>query len=175
VKIKSFILPAVFIFLCVGIGALYAVEKGGLRVEISKRTTSNQDKNTDFGEKRIDRNMSLKIDVTNTSMHDMPATSVDYVVLIRKPYYSYSDGTSNIWRYQGTVPLKQLLASEGTSILLGDFHIGGWQYGNSSQGMDKLEAWKVVITRDNQKLEFVSSSSFDSVDKHAKDAPKSKE
>jgi hypothetical protein len=171
-KIKNAFPVVLMLFLCAGISDLYAVEKGGLRVEIAKRTTGNKDEETASSLKHVNRTMSLKLDVTNISMKDMPEATIEYVVLIRK--YWYSDSGSNLWRYQGTASLKALRTNEQTSILLGDFHIGGWKRGTlaSDKNMDRLEAWKVVIVRNGEKLEFVSSPGFDSTNDQAKDAPK---
>ncbi len=144
--------------------SLNAAEKGGLLVDISKSVVSRHDGPRDGDMMELNRTMSLKLDVKNTSSKDMPATTVDYIALIQR----WGSETGSVERYSGTKPLEKLNFAHDTKLLLGDFHIGGHMHGSSDRHADRLVAWKVIITRDGEKLEFVSGSTFESLNKRAR-------
>jgi hypothetical protein len=116
------------------------------------------------GSMEVDRTLSLKVDITNASMRDMPETKAEYIVLIQR----WGSEIGSIERYEGSAKVDPLLVSRNESVLLGEFHIGGHMHGTSEMHVDHLLAWKVVIERDGKKLDFVSTASFDSMNKRAK-------
>lgn len=150
------------------IAAVDAAEKGGLLVEISKKTTARNDKVTvnGVGNMEIDKDQTLKVDIKNNSSKDLPETPIDSIVLVNR----YFTETANVERYTGTAKIPPLKPGQTTSVDLGSFHIGGHMHGSSDMHVDKVVAWKVSLTRDGQKLDFSSSSSFDNLDKKAKPA-----
>ena len=148
---------------------LQAEEKSGLLVEISKKTVSSRDKVTvqGVGNMSIDKDMVLKLDVTNSSMKELPALAVDSVALIQR--WGFSE-TERIERYTGHTMLEPLHPSGKTSVQVGQYHIGGHMHGSSDRHVDHVLGWKVVITRDNEKIEFTSSPTFEAMDRRAKPA-----
>jgi archaellum component FlaG (FlaF/FlaG flagellin family) len=143
-----------------------AAEKGGLLIEISKKTTARNDKVTvnGVGNMEIDKDQTLKIDIKNNSSKDLPETPVDTIVLINR----YFTETANVERYTGTAKIPPLKPGQTTSIDAGSFHIGGHMHGSSDMHVDKVVAWKVSLTRDGQKLEFSSGSNFENLERRAK-------
>ena len=154
------------ILACLSSSPARADEKGGLRVDVQKKVLNRNDKNTvnGVGTVEVDRTLTLKVDITNAAMRDMPETKADYIVLIQR----WGSETGNIERYEGSAKVDALLMSRAESVLLGEFHIGGHLHGTSEMHVDHLVAWKVVIERDGKKLEFSSTASFDSMNKKAK-------
>ena len=148
---------------------LHAAEKNGLRVDISKRTIARSDKTSvrGLGSTSVDRNCVLKLDVTNNASKDFPESPVHYVILVQRWGLSESH---NIERYEDDGVISSLRPAQTTSVKGGEFHLGGHLHGTSEMHVDKVAAWKVVITRNGEKVEFTSGSSFDSMDKSAKPA-----
>jgi len=156
------------LFLMGAVSSLRAAEKGGLLVEICKSMLVRNDGQvpSGFRIRSVDRTMTLKMGVKNTSNKDMSATTVEYVALVQRWGFTES---GNVERYQGTKPLDALPVAHDTRILLGEFHIGGHLHGPSERHVDHLAAWKVTITRDGQKLEFTSGANFESLNLRAQD------
>lgn len=148
----------------------FAAEKGGLLVEISKKVVGRNDKVTvnGVGNMQIDHDMTLKMDVKNTSSKELPETPVESIVLIQR-YFSES---ATFERFTGTAKIPALHPAQVASVEVGSFHIGGHMHGSSDMHVDKVAAWKITLTRDGQTLEFTSGSSFDLLNKRAKDAAK---
>lgn len=146
---------------------LVAVEKGGLLVEISKKTVTRNDKVTvnGVGNMTVDRDQVLKLDIKNNSSKELPETPVESVVLVQR--WGFSE-TANIERFTGTAKIDPLHPGQTTSIQVGQFHIGGHMHGSSDMHVDHVLAWKVSLTRDGQKLEFTSGANFDTMDRRAK-------
>jgi hypothetical protein len=149
--------------------SLLAVEKNGLLVEIGKKVMNRNDKVTvnGVGNMQIDHDLTLKLDIKNTASKDLPETPVDAVVLIQRWGFSES---SNIERYAATAKIPPLHSAQTTSVDVCQCHIGGHMHGSSDMHVDKVIAWKVTLMRDNQKVEFTSSSNFDTLDKRARPA-----
>lgn len=145
-----------------------AAEKGGLLVDVSKRSVNKNDKVTPngVGNMTVDRDQTLKMDVKNTSSKDLPATPVESIVLVQR----WESETANIERYTGKAQLEALHPAQTSSVQVGEFHIGGHMHGSSEMHVDHVVAWKVTLMRDGQKLEFTSGSNFDSLDRRAKPA-----
>lgn len=143
-------------------------EKGGLLVDVSKKTVNKNDKVTPngVGNMTVDRDQTLKLDVKNTSNKELPATSVDSIVLVQRWEFE----TANIERYTGTAKLDALKPAQVGSVQVGEFHIGGHMHGTSEMHVDHVVGWKVTLVRDGQKLEFTSGSSFEAMDRRAKPA-----
>jgi hypothetical protein len=143
-----------------------AEEKEGLLVDVQKKVVNRNDKNTPggVGSMTVDRTLSLKVDMKNNAIRDMPETKADYTVLIQR----WAMETGRIERYEGTAKVDALAVGHTESVLLGEFHIGGHMHGSSEMHVDHMLAWKVVIERDGKKLEFMSNGSFDSMNKRAK-------
>ncbi|MEP6669172.1 MAG: hypothetical protein ABJF10_08470 [Chthoniobacter sp.] len=149
--------------------SLRAAEKGGLLVEISKKTVSNNDKITPngVGNMSIDHDLSLKVDVKNNSSKELPETPIDSIVLVQR--FGSSENPI-LERFTGTAKLEPLHPAQTGSVQVGQYHLGGHMHGTSDMHADKVLGWKVTIMRDGQKLEFTSSSSFESMDKRARPA-----
>lgn len=149
--------------------SVQAEEKGGLLVEISKKVVGRNDKVTvnGVGNMTIDHDVTLKLDVKNTSNKEFPQTPVDSVVLVQR--WGISESAS-VERYTGTAKIDALHPAQNTSVDVGSFHIGGHMHGSSDRHVDKVVGWKVTLTRDGQKLEFTSSSNFESMDRRARPA-----
>jgi hypothetical protein len=147
--------------------SLQAIEKGGLLVEIGKKIMNRNDKVTvnGVGNMQIDHDLTLKIDVKNTSSKELPETPVESIVLIQRWGMSES---ANFERYTGTAKIEPLHPAQATSVDVGQVHIGGHMHGSSDRHVDKVIAWKVTLTRDGQKVEFTSGSNFDMMDRQAK-------
>lgn len=144
-----------------------ATEQGGLLVEISKSVVQRNDgpPKKRLGTMSVDRTMSIKVDVKNSSMKDMAATNVEYVALVER--WSLRE-ENKIERFQGSKPLEAIPVAHNATVLLGEFHIGGHMHGTSERHVDHLIGWKVVIERDGQKLEFTSGSNFDLLNAEAR-------
>jgi len=108
--------------------------------------------------------MALKLEVKNHSMKELPESTVSYIVLIQR----WANERGEAQRYEGTASLKKILPSNGDSVMMGEFHIGGHMHGTSERHVDQMIAWKVIIDCAGEKMEFVSSSRFDSLNKTAK-------
>ena len=148
------------------ISSLLAVEKGGLLVEISKKTVNRNDKVTvnGVGNMEIDRDQTLKMDVKNNSSKDLPETPIESVVLVQR----WGGELSNLERFTGTAKIPPLHPGQTTSVDVGQFHIGGHMHGSSDRHVDKVFAWKISLMRDGQKVEFTSSSEFEAYDRRIK-------
>lgn len=165
--IRATAIVSVLMVLLAG-ASLHAAEKGGLLVDISKKTVSKNDKMTPngVGNMTVDRDQMLKMDVKNTSNKELPATPVESIILVQR----WESETANIERYTGKAQLEALKPAQVGSVQVGEFHIGGHMHGSSEMHVDHVVAWKVTLMRDGQKLEFTSSSNFDTLDRHAKPA-----
>ncbi len=164
------LLAVSFLSLSLFVTSALAVEKAGLLVEISKKVVNRNDKVTvnGVGNMEIDHDMTLKMDVKNTSSKDLPETPIESVVLIQR-YFSES---ATFERYTGTAKITPLHPAQVVSVDVGSFHIGGHMHGSSDMHVDKVAAWKITLTRDGQKVEFTSGSNFETLNKRAKDATK---
>jgi hypothetical protein len=161
--------PIVSVLMVLLAGAsLLAAEKGGLLVDVSKKTVGKNDKITPngVGNMTVDRDQTLKLDVKNTSNKELPATPVESIILVQR----WESETANIERYTGSAKLEALKPAQVGSVQVGEFHIGGHMHGSSEMHVDHVVAWKVTLVRDGQKLEFTSGSNFDTLDRHAKPA-----
>jgi hypothetical protein len=149
--------------------SLLAVEKAGLLVEIGKKVVGRNDKVTvnGVGNMEIDHDMTLKMDVKNTSSKELPESPVESIVLIQR--WGFSENAS-VERYTGTAKITALHPAQTGTVDVGSFHIGGHMHGSSDMHVDKVVAWKITLTRDGQKVEFTSGTSFDSYNRRAKDA-----
>jgi len=149
------------------ISSVLAVEKAGLLVEIGKKVVNRNDKVTvnGVGNMEIDHDMTLKMDVKNTSSKELPETPVESVVLIQR----YFSENATVERYAGTAKITALHPAQTGTVDVGSFHIGGHMHGSSDMHVDKVVAWKITLTRDGQKVEFTSGSNFDSYNRRAKD------
>ena len=162
----SFPLLTVFVALAF-LSPAKAAEQGGLLVNVSKKTIARNDGRDSFssGFKSVDRMLTLKLDVKNTSMKAFEPATVEYVVLIER----WAIGEKGaVERFEGTKPLEQLLPSNSASLLLGEYQIGGHMHGTSDMHVDHLVAWKVVVPRDGRKLEFTSGSNFDTLNRRVR-------
>ena len=148
----------------------HADERGGLLVDVQKKVVSRGDQTTPrgVGSSNVDRTLSLKLDIKNNAMREMPEAKIEYIVLIQR----WGSETGNIERFQGAAKAEALGISHSGSVLLGEFHIGGHLHGGSEHHVDHIAAWKVIIERDGKKLEFMSTSSFDSLNKRARPGAK---
>ncbi|EDY18734.1 hypothetical protein CfE428DRAFT_3771 [Chthoniobacter flavus Ellin428] len=160
-------LAVLLLSLSLSVSSVLAVEKAGLLVEIGKKVVNRNDKVTvnGVGNMEIDHDMTLKMDVKNTSSKELPETPVESIVLIQR-YFSES---ATVERYTGTAKIAALHAAQTGTVDVGSFHIGGHMHGSSDMHVDKVVAWKITLTRDGQKVEFTSGSSFDSYNRRAKD------
>ncbi len=143
-----------------------AEEKGGLLVDIQKKVLARGDRNTPngVGSTEIDRTLSLKMDVKNNTMKPMPEAKVSYTVLLQR----WGTETGNVERFTGEAKIEALGMTHSGTVIMGEFHIGGHMHGTSEMHVDRLLAWKVVIERDGKPVEFVSASSFESLNKRAR-------
>ena len=143
-----------------------ADEKGGLLVDVQKKVLNRNDQNTPkgVGSVNVDRTLSLKVDIKNNSMRDMPESNIAYAVLIQR----YASEAGSVERYEGNAKVDAMTIAHGQSVVLGEFPIHGHMHGGSEHHVDHIIAWKVVIERDGKKLEFMSTSSFDSMNQRAK-------
>ena len=169
---KTHSIPVLFAAIGLLISAmkpLHAAEKGGLLVDISKRTIAKGDKisRNGAGTTEVDRTCAIKLDVKNNSTKDVPESPVHFTILIQRWGFSESH---NLERYEDDGVLTPLRPSQSTSIRGGEFHIGGHLHGGSERHVDQVAAWKVVITRNGEKVEFTSGSTFEAMNKSAKPA-----
>jgi hypothetical protein len=143
-----------------------AEEKGGLLVDIQKKVLLRGDRNTvnGVGSTEVDRTLSLKMDVKNVTMRNMEEAKVTYTVLLQR----WGTESGSIERFAGQAKLEALGMTHSGSVVMGEFHIGGHMHGSSEMHVDRLLAWKVVIERDGKPVEFVSTSSFESLNKRAR-------
>jgi hypothetical protein len=112
----------------------------------------------------VDRDLAFKVDVKNTSNKESTASTVDTVVVIQR----WESETGSTEKSEGHAPLEALHPAQTTSVNVGQFHIGGHMHGSSTMHVDQVIGWKVVITRDGQKIEFTSGTNFESLEKKAK-------
>ncbi len=148
--------------------AVDAAEKDGLLVDIQKRIIRRNDRAASYysaGTLEVDRTMSLKLDVTNKSMRDIPAGEVTYAVLIQR----WTSEKADYQRFEGSVPLEALRAANKAGLFLGEFSINGHMHGTSEMHVDQFVAWKVVIDRGDKKVEFASPR-FEALNKQARKA-----
>ena len=147
-----------------------AEEKGGLLVDVQKKVLSRNDQNTPkgVGSVNVSRILSLKVDIKNNAMRDMPETKISYTVLIQR----WGTETGNIERYDGEAKVEAMNIAHGQSVTLGEFPIGGHLHGSSEHHVDHMLAWKVVIERDGKKLDFSNTGSFDALSKRARPGSK---
>ncbi len=147
-----------------------AEEKGGLLVDVQKKVLSRNDQTTPrgVGNVNVSRTLSLKVDLKNVSMRDMPETKISYIVLIQR----WGSETGNIERYVGEAKMEAMNIANGQSVTLGEFPIGGHLHGSSEHHVDHMLAWKVVIERDGKKLDFSNTGSFDALSNRARPGSK---
>lgn len=160
-------LPAAIVLLIFTIIPLHAAEKGGLLVDISKKTIARKDRTTpyDAGSSVVDRTLALKLDVKNNSTKDLPSTPVHYIVLIQR---WGSSERENLERFEGNGTIEALRPANSTSVQLGEFHIGGHMHASSERHVDHIAGWKVVITRNGKSVEFTSGPTFETMNDRAK-------
>jgi hypothetical protein len=142
-----------------------AEDKGGLRVNVTKKTLDRADGGASYM-REIDRTMALKAVVKNISMKEMPEGTIDCVILIKRWGMSES-GT--LERYTKSLPIGSLKTAAEQELLVGEYKIGGHMHGTSDMHVDQLAAWKLTITHDGKKTEFLSSSGFEGMNKRARD------
>ena len=146
--------------------AVHAEDKNGLRVSITKKTLDRADGAASHT-REIDRTMALKATVKNISMKEMPEGTIECVILIKRWGMSES---GSLERYSKSLPLGTLKTAAEQELLVGDYKIGGHMHGTSTMHVDQLAGWKLVITHDSKKTEFLSTSGFEALNKRARDS-----
>ena len=141
---------------------LRAVEKNGLRVDVTATTLDRADGKGNY--KEIDRTMALKVKVRNTSMKPRPEGELEYTIFVKRWGYSES-GTYE--SYKGTVKLEALLPSKEVEVRGDEFRLGGHMHGTSRMHVDDLAGWKVVVRQGDQVTECSSSSNVAGMAKSA--------
>ena len=146
-----------------------AEDKNNLRVTVSKRTVDRADgKPSGYSYQTIDRTMSLKASIKNIAMgKDLPEGKITCMVLIRS---WLSSETGSIMRYSSETKLEPLKTSNQAEVSVGEYHIGGHMHGNLDHHVDQVAGWKISIDHGGKLTEFLSSPSFDSLNKRATDA-----
>lgn len=156
---KSWIAPLALF--AATLSPLAAVENGGLLVDVQKVSLDRHD--TGYaGETHVDRTMTLKVNIKNNSLKEMPETSLKYVILVQKW------GNGPIKRSEGEVKLEKLLPSRTVSVNVGELHIQGYMDGTSDRNVDRIAGWKIVIIRDGRALDFLSNTNFDVLNRRVK-------
>ncbi|HEX8311027.1 MAG TPA: hypothetical protein VF614_06910 [Chthoniobacteraceae bacterium] len=146
--------------------AATAEDKGGLRVSVTKKTLDRADGGSSYM-REIERTMALKAVVKNISMREMPEGTIDCVILIKR--WGLSE-TGTLERYSKSLPVGSLKTAAEQELLVGEYKIGGHMHGTSDMHVDQLAGWKVVITHDGKKTEFLSASGFEGMNKRARDS-----
>jgi hypothetical protein len=142
-----------------------AEDKNGLRVSVTKKTLDRADGAPGYT-REVDRTMALKAVVKNISMKPLPEGTIDCVILIKR---WGSSETGSLERYTKTLPLATLKTAAAEDLLVGEYKIGGHMHGTSDMHVDQLAAWKLTITHDGKKTEFLSSSGFEGMNKRSRD------
>lgn len=166
-----FRLPAFFLLLALVSPPLNAIDKEGMTVNVSKRIINRNDTvhHDGIGDMEIDRTMTLRLDVKNTSRKTMAATTVAYTVLVQRWNFGERE---DIESYSGTMPIEEIVSLNAISSSLGEYRIGGHMHGTSDRHTDRMLAWKVVIERDGKKVEVLSTPRFEALNKRATDKTK---
>ena len=143
-----------------------AEDKNSLRLTVAKRTIERADgKPSAYSYQTVDRTMSLKASIQNIAMgKDLPEGKITCVVLIRS---WLSSETGSITRYSSETKLEPLKTSKQAEVSVGEYHIGGHMHGSSDHHVDQVAAWKISIDHGGKLTEFLSSPSFDSLNKRA--------
>lgn len=159
------ILVALHIFACIA----SAEDKNGIRLEVTKKTLDRADgQPTYYSYQAIDRTMAIKATVRNVAMgKDLPEGKITCVVLLRS---WISSETGSLLRYAKEVKLEPLKTSKSAELNVGEYHIGGHMHGTSDQHVDHVAAWKISIDHGGKVTEFLSSPSFEALNKRATDA-----
>ncbi len=146
--------------LLISIHASVAEEKNGISVTVQKVTLDKSDSRGGYYMERINRTQGLKVTVKNVSFKDMKEGEVDWQILVKR-YYA-----SGIVSYTGTEKLKALKAADGQDMTIGAAQISGWKEGGSME-KDKIE-WQIIVKQDGiETMRAQSTSTFDSLAKHA--------
>src|SRR4051812_21266054 len=162
---NRFIIP-LFLVLCAG--ALFAMEKDGLRVEVVPELLSDSSlpQNTMADSTPVHEEMSLKASFRNTSMHDAPEGTIEYIVLVQR--WGTEVGTYS--SYKGSEKLEPIRFGQQVEIDIGKYQIGGHLHGGSDRHKDKLAGWKIVVTQGAKRTEFAFPQNFDALSASAKPA-----
>ena len=159
-----------FLFFAATLCPLRADVKDNLRVEVEKISLERHDQNggtqgySGMGDRTIDRKMALNIFIENNSIKALPATTVDYVAVIQR----WGSESGSLERTQGQLKLQELRSCQSATLKAGEIHISGHMHGTSAHHVDRIAGWKVTITRDGKKLDFMSSPNFEDLNKRAK-------
>ncbi len=111
--------------------------------------------------------MALKAAIKNISSKELPAGKVESVLVMRR--WSLSE-THTLNRYTKQLDLGAMKVAQEVEMLVGEYHIGGHMHGTSDTHVDQIAGWKITFDQNGKKTEFLSSSSFDSLNKKAVDA-----
>lgn len=136
-----------------------------MRVEVQKATLSkDDDRNTDYAD-RIDRTLGLKVYAKNTSMKDMEAGTVEWVMIVERWGYN----PRRLERYKGSSAMPALRSSEEVTFSVGESQLGGYKhYGGQYQ--DKIEGWSVTIIHGGKPtMRLTSGSAFEKLNAKAKE------
>ena len=149
------------------LAAARAEEKNGLSVAVSKTVIENNDtRGNGYSSDRINRTQGLKAVIKNTSFKEMPEGEVVWTILVRKWGYS----TPRTESYTGTEKLKVLKPAESTDMVIGKADVSGYA-GYGAAEKDKTE-WQIIVKQDGKEiLKVQSTSTFDSLAKHATKPP----
>lgn len=144
-----------------------AIEKDGLLVDVQETVNDRKDGGPSYF-REINRDMSLRADVTNRGLKDLPAGEVDYVILIER----WLTEKSKYDRYRGTVKIGALPRSKNERLILGAFHLGGHLHGSSRMHVDDVAGWKLTFKYPDKSVVVTNKSNFDSMNARATDAAK---
>lgn len=143
------------------IPSVFAEEKNGLSVSVTKTTIENNDvRGNGYYSDRINRTQGLKAAIKNLSFKEMPEGELTWTILVLR-YYS-----TTIEKYTGTEKLKSLKPAEATDMIIGKAETSGYRnYGPADK--DKTE-WQVVVKQGGKEIiKTQSTSSFDNLAKRA--------
>lgn len=169
---KSGLIIVRFVMFAFAIGAIaHAEDKNGIRLSVTKRTLERADDGPSRSySQSVHRKMALKAAVQNISMgKDLPDAKVSSIVIIRT---WTSSETGSFLRYTNTAKMEPLKKAAQAELNVGEFLIGGHLHGTLEHHVDQVAAWKITFDHGGKVTEFVSSTSFDALDKRARDAVK---
>lgn len=163
------LLFGLLIFWC---GNLEAKKENGLSVIVQKTTLDAEKDRATFSDyDSVKRSLGLKLEIKNVSFDDFPKGTIKYDVIVKK---WGSAGTYE--SYSGTEEMPPLLRSQSVRLVVAEVPLVGYE-GSAGRNayMDKIEAYKIVISHgDETTFEVTSSSSFEDLKKKAKPIRKGK-
>ena len=150
------------VFILPAISSALAEEQNGLSVTVGKTVLENNDtRGGGYYYDRINRTQGLQAVIKNQTFKPMPEGELVWVILVRK--WGYAD---YIEKYTGTEKIKALKPADSDSLIFGNAPVTGYKDMGTNE-KDKVE-WQVIVKQEGKEmLKAQSTSTFDSLAKHA--------